>query len=362
LLPRLLLPGPDRAQLKLPLQMLAQASKPVLLVGMGALWQSASAEVLALAERLGAPVLTTAKCKGVIPEDHSLRAGCIIGGLIERTLITQADLIVAVGLDSIELQPKPWPYTAPVLALSAQPSTDAAVPALLEVVGDLKELLACLAAWTRQGAGWGEQAARVFRDAVVDALNTPSTGFSPQRAMEVARAALPRNTIATCDAGASRLLVVQKWAAYGPREFLTSNGLGSMGYAIPGALAARLAYPGRPVVAFTGDGGFLMAVAELQTSVRENLPIIVIVLDDEEIGLIRIKQELKGIPRFGVQIGGLHWEKLAQGFGADGTVVESEQGLQCALAAALLSGRTTVIAVRIDPSGYVAQFNALREL
>ena len=83
--------------------------------------------------------------------------------------------------------------------------------------------------------------------------------------MEVARAVLPRNTIATCDAGASRLLVVQKWQSYGPREFLTSNGLGSMGYAVPGALGARLAHPDRPVVAFTGDGGFLMAVAELQT-------------------------------------------------------------------------------------------------
>ena len=180
--------------------------------------------------------------------------------------------------------------------------------------------------------------------------------------MEVARAALPRNTIATCDAGASRLLIVQKWESYGPREFLTSNGLGSMGYAVPGALAARLAYPDRPVVAFSGDGGFLMAVAELQTSVREKLPIIVIVLDDEEIGLIRVKQEIKGIPRYGIGVGGLDWEKLAQGFGADGTVVSTEQGLQGAIAAALRSGRTTVIGVRIDASGYVAQFNALREL
>ena len=113
--------------------------------------------------------------------------------------------------------------------------------------------------------------------------------------MEVARAVLPRNTIATC-VPASRLLVVQKWEAYGPREFLTSNGLGSMGYAVPGALAARLAWPDRPVVAFTGDGGLLMAVAELQTAKRENLPIIVLVFDDQEIGLIRVKQEIKGIP------------------------------------------------------------------
>ena len=128
------------------------------------------------------------------------------------------------------------------------------------------------------------------------------------------------------------------------------------------ALGARLAYPGRPVVAFTGDGGFMMALAELQTSVRENLPIIVVVLDDEQIGLIRVKQEIKGLPAYGVHVGGMHWEKLAQGFGADGVVVDNEYAFGDALAAAIRSGRTTLIAARIDPSGYVAQFNALREL
>jgi acetolactate synthase-1/2/3 large subunit len=173
---------------------------------------------------------------------------------------------------------------------------------------------------------------------------------------------LPRDTIATCDAGASRLLVVQKWQAYGPREFLTSNGLGSMGYAVPGALAARLAHPDRPIVAFTGDGGFLMTVAELQTAQHENLPIIVLVFDDREIGLIRVKQEIKGIPLHGVKLGGVDWEKLANSFGADGAVVDTEQALAGALTAALRSQRTTVIGVRIDASGYVAQFNALREL
>jgi acetolactate synthase-1/2/3 large subunit len=262
----------------------------------------------------------------------------------------------------VELQPKPWPYTLPVLSLSSVPSQDAFVPADPEIIGDLKALLAGLARWAPEGTGWGEKSAKAFRQDVRDALNTPSTGLSPQHAMEVARAVLPRDTIATCDAGASRLLVVQKWESYGPREFLTSNGLGSMGYAVPGALAARLAFPDRPVVAFTGDGGLLMTIAELQTAQRENLPIIVLVFDDGEIGLIRVKQEIKGIPRHGVQLGGVDWEKLAQAFGADGVEVETEQELSQALATAVKSSRTTVIAARIDASGYVAQFNALREL
>jgi acetolactate synthase-1/2/3 large subunit len=354
--------GPDKDSLKPALDMLAKAKHPVLIAGLGVLWCDADAELVALAERLGAPVLTTAKCKGVIPADHPLTAGCVIGGLIERELVSGADLIVTIGLDPIELASKPWPYTAPVLSLASAPDLDAIVPASLEVIGDLKVMLARLAEWAADGSNWGETAARTFRESVVAALDVPSNGLSPQRVVEVARAVLPHDTVATCDAGASRLLVVQKWHSYGAHEFLTSNGLASMGYAIPGALAARLAYPDRPVVAFVGDGGFFMAVAELQTASRDDLPIIVVVFDDAEIGLIRVKQEIKGVEPFGMGLGGVDWEKIAQGFGCEGCVVETEKALGDALAVALKSGRTTVIAARIDGSGYLDQFNALREI
>jgi len=249
-----------------------------------------------------------------------------------------------------------------VLSLASIPSVDGFVPADPEIVGDLKPLLACLAEFAPEGDNWGEKAAKKFREQVSNALNTPAAGLSPQRAVEAARAVMPRDTIATCDAGASRLLVVQKWESYGPREFLTSNGLASMGYAVPGAMGARLAFPDRPILAFSGDGGVLMAIADLQTAWRENLPIIVLVFDDQEIGLIRVKQEIKGVPAHGVHIGGVDWEKLGHAFGADAAVVETEQALINALGAALNSNRTTVVAARIDPSGYVAQFNALREL
>ena len=363
LLPVLPAVRPDRDSLRPALELLERSRRPIVLAGMGVLWErGASERLVALAERLGGPVLTTSKAKGVLPEDHPLRAGALIGGLIEREIVGQADLIVAVGLDSIELQPKPWPYAAPVLALSSVPSLDALVPADPEIVGRLAPMLAGLAEWAPSGTGWGEAAAREFRRKLAEALDVPSGGLSPQRLVEVAREVLPRETIATADAGAHRLLVVQKWQAYGPREFLTSNGLATMGYAIPGGLAARLAHPDRPVVCFTGDGGFLMAVAELQTAARENLPIVVVVFDDQEVGLIRVKQELKGLPTHGVGLGGVDYEKVAQGLGADGTVVDSKSALGDALAAALRSGRPTVIGARIDKSAYVAQFNALREL
>ncbi len=353
---------PDQESLGPALDALRRARRPIIVVGMGVLWDRAHLALAALAERLEAPVLTTTKAKGVIPENHPLWAGVLIGGLIEREIVGQADLIVAVGLDGVELQPKPWPYTAPVLALSGVPQDDTLLPAAPELVGHLDALLGALAEWAPAGAGWGEAAARDFRRQVAAALDVPAAGLSPQRLVEVARAVLPRETIATCDAGASRLLVVQKWQTYGPRQFLTSNGLATMGYAIPGGLGARLAHPNRPIVCFTGDGGFLMAIAELHTAVREDLPIVVLVLDDQEIGMIRVKQEIKGLAPYGIGLGGIDWEKVAQGLGADGVAVETEPALADALTAAIRNPCPTVIGARIDPSTYVAQFNALREL
>jgi acetolactate synthase-1/2/3 large subunit len=353
---------PDEQSVASAVAMIEKSSRPILVVGLGVFWDAAHSELVQLAEALGAPVLTTSKCKGAIPEDHPLRAGCIIGGIIERELVNQGDLIITIGLDPIELQPKPWPYDIPVLAVSSCPDQDALVAQEQELVGDVGGILRSLLRQLTGDCDWGYSVAKKFREDVRSALDVTTRGLSPQRAMEVVRSMTPRSTIATCDAGASRLLVVQKWESYGPREFLTSNGLGSMGFAIPGALAAKLAYPDRPVFAFTGDGGFLMAVAELQTSVKENLPITIVVLDDEEIGLIRVKQEIKQIDRYGVGIGGIDWERLAQGFGANGIVVSTEAELQNAVTASLLSTQTNLIAVKIDGSCYVDQFNALREL
>src|SRR5262249_50097851 len=99
--PHWIIPGPDRADLKVALDMLGKARRPIVIAGLGVYWCGASAELVQFAERLGAPVLTTTKCKGMIPEDHSLRAGCVIGGLIERKLVMQSDLIVTVGLDAV---------------------------------------------------------------------------------------------------------------------------------------------------------------------------------------------------------------------------------------------------------------------
>ena len=351
---------PHKSSMKAPLQMLKAAERPILLVGLGVFWSKASAELVALAERLGAPVLTTPKTKGAIPEDHALSAGCTFGGLMERKFVSQADLIVTVGLETIELQPIPWPYSTPVLALAGVRDLDGPIPAAAEVVGDLKGILDGLRLWAPEGTNWGERAARAFRQEVAAAVDLPSKGLGPQRLMEVARSVLPRDTIATCDVGASRLFSVPKWLVYAPRQYLASNAIASMGYSVAAAMAARLAHPKQPVVAFTGDGSFMLAAGELHTSVRENLPIIVVVLDNGGLGVMSLKQDLKNIPRTGTVLGGVDWEHLARAFGADCISVETEHALGDALGTAAKSNRTTLIAARMDSSRYVDQYKAMR--
>ena len=289
-----------------------------------------------------------------------MSAGCTFGGLMERKLVSQADLIVTVGLETIELQPIPWPYSTPVLALAGVRDLDGPIPAAAEVVGDLKGILEGLSQWAPEGTNWGERAARAFRQEVAAAVDLPSKGLGPQRLMEVARSVLPRDTIATCDVGASRLFSVPKWLVYAPQQYLASNAIASMGYSVAAAMAARLARPKQPVVAFTGDGSFMLAAGELHTSVREKLPIIVVVLDNGGLGVMSLKQDLKNIPRTGTVLGGVDWEHLARAFGADCISVETEHALGDALGAAAKSNRTTLIAARMDSSRYVDQYKAMR--
>jgi acetolactate synthase I/II/III large subunit len=359
-LPAFLPVMPDRSAMSEPLAKLKAARRPILLVGLGVFWSKASTELVKLAERLGAPVLTTPKTKGAIPEDHPLSAGCFFNGQLERSLINQADLIVTVGLETVEIQPIPWPYSTPVVSLSGVKDLEGPITATTEMAGDLKSMLEGLSQWAPEGSNWGERAARAFRQEVAAAIDLKGTGLGPHQLMEVARSVLPRNTIATCDVGASRLFSVPKWPVYAPRDFLASNAVASMGFSVPAAMAARLARPQQPVVAFTGDGSFMLAAGELHTSVRENLPIIVVLLDNSGLGVMSLKQDLKGIARTGTVLGGVDWEHLARAFGADSTTVDTEKGLGDALGVALKSGRTTLIAARMDSSRYVDQYKAMR--
>jgi acetolactate synthase-1/2/3 large subunit len=178
--------------------------------------------------------------------------------------------------------------------------------------------------------------------------------MTPHEVVEVTRRVMPKNAIATCDVGAHKMMVGQMWKSYEPREFFMSNGLSSMGFGFPAALGAKLIYPDRPVVAIIGDGGFGMTMAEIETAVRENLPVIVIVMDDETLSLIRMNQERKKfpIPTHGVTFRNPDIKALAESFGAFGAKAENIQDFEKFLKQALESGKPAVIQAVIDPMPY----------
>jgi acetolactate synthase-1/2/3 large subunit len=155
----------------------------------------------------------------------------------------------------------------------------------------------------------------------------------------------------TCDVGYNKAVSTQCWPALRPRSFFVSNGLSSMGYGLPAALALKLAHPDRAVACVLGDGGFAMSMAELETAVRLGLGVTVVVLADEALSQIKAGQERKRYEATGTTFGALDYAKLATAFGLDGVEVDDAAGCRRALARSPRD-RPLLVAARIDASGY----------
>jgi acetolactate synthase-1/2/3 large subunit len=166
------------------------------------------------------------------------------------------------------------------------------------------------------------------------------------------RETLPTDTILTADAGQHKVYASRLWECHTPLSYLTSSGLGTMGVAIPIAITAKLLRPRHPVVALTGDGGFLMRVSELETARRENTPIIVVVFNDGYLNLIKRKQESQGYAVLGSQFASVDYVQVAQGFAFQAIQVADESSLCQALQRAVASDTPWVVDVLIDPEGY----------
>ena len=363
------LPQPAAADLDGAVALIKKARRPVVLAGLQC--RAADAKWLrAFAEALPAPVLTTYKAKGALPEPHPLALGVFTGGALEEPVVARADLIIAFGLDTVELIPRRWSYTAPVLSLvrgqSGAPARSAVVgggyftPAL-EVVGDLGVILEELAPRLHQHhADWDVVEVDRLRRERRRALEIDVPGLAPHRVVQITRELTAAGTIATVDAGAHMFQAAEYWQAVELGEFLISNGLATMGFALPAAIAAQLACPEQRVVCFTGDGGFMMVAAELETAARLRLPITVIVFNDAALSLIEIKQEQKGYAGASMRYAGPDLALLARSFGVAAWTAADEAGFAGALVAAQGAPGPTLIDARIDPSGYRRMLEIVR--
>ena len=349
---------------------LRAARRPVLLLGAGAIPQTAAIRA-ALAGR-GIPALHTYRARGIIPDSAAEAAGLVTGGTMEWPLLAAADLIVGLGVDEAEMIPARWDYAARTILITgpaaSPPSTAGSyftgatavrMPLALaaEVLGEVPA--------DGPGHDWPPDAGRAAKTdaaARLAAAATASPGLlAPQQVVAAVRACTPPETIAAVDAGAHMLVAMPLWEVSEPGRLLVSSGLATMGYALPAAIAAALCAPQVPVVAFTGDGGLGMTLAEIETAVRLSLRVIVIVFNDAALSLIKLKQKPAGQGGDeAVSYRPVSFAAAATAMGAAAAAVTTEQGLATALAAALRRPGPTVIDASVDPAGYLAVMDLSR--
>jgi acetolactate synthase-1/2/3 large subunit len=335
--------------------LLASSERPVFALGVGA--RHAAEPLRALLEGRGWPVLTTYKAKGIVSEQAEHAAGLLTGATIEAPVLEGADLIIGVGLDPVELIPAAWPYDAPLLALGEWPLADGYFTPEAELVGPLDELLALVAEQLRSVGGPPTPRMAELRET----MRIPTAGLAPHEVVDAARARAPAGTIATVDSGAHMLVAMPLWTVDGPGEALISSGLATMGFALPAAIAAALARPGRRVVCFTGDGGLGMTLAELETLARLALPVVVVVFNDSALSLIEIKQASEGHGGTGaVRYRDSAFAEVARAMGIPARRVEDARGLHATLGEAFDGPGPYLIDAVVDPSGYPAVLAATR--
>jgi acetolactate synthase I/II/III large subunit len=346
-------------------QAVAAAERPILYIGGGVLNAHATDELREVAEAARIPVVTTLMAKSAFPESHELHVGWpgMHGPKWSNWALNKADVMLAAGArfdDRVTGKLSAFAPGATVVHLDVDAAEISKIRhADIPVVGPLKPMLAELAsqlasqavpgrtdAWLAQIAEWREQFPLRYGNG--------GDLLKPQRIFETLRdlTAGRDDVVWTTGVGQHQMWAMQYLGCDRPRTFVTSGGLGTMGYGIPAAVGAKAARPDATVVCIDGDGCFQMTSQELATAVLEELPIVVVVVNNGYLGMVRQWQDMFFEERLS-QIHLTHavpdYALLARAYGALGFTVENEEELQGTLAEALASGRTAVVDCRVDP-------------
>lgn len=348
-------PEPAPSQVSRAVRTIAGAQRPVILAGNGVIRGRAHEAVRQFARRLQIPVLHTFMSKGVLPDSDPLSLYTI--GLQARDyasiVMEQADVVIVLGYDFVEYAPCLWNprHDKRIVHLDVSPAeVDEHYIVEVGVMGDLRLSLAQIGERLLPfDSPWAGKARKTVIDGFEAELAGPeSWPMRPQHIMRDLRAALAPDDLVVCDVGAHKLWMARMFPCEVPNACIISNGFAAMGIALPGAIAAKLLYPERRVVAVTGDAGFLMNSQELETAVRLKLPLVILVWRDDGYGVIRWKQQVRFGRTSSVDFGNPDLVRYAESFGAVGHRVTGQSGLQPLLGEALKSDVPVVIDCPVD--------------
>jgi len=350
--------SPAPAQIARAVAELGSAKLPIILAGHGAVRNQAQEALRRFAEKLGIPVATTFHGKGVFPDDHPNALGAM--GFMVHDYVNfgfdQADVIVSVGYEMQEFPPARLNPRGDkkIIHLHRFPAgVDANYPVTVDVVGDIPTALDALAAEVSPKSGLAAvdlKISALLRQEMERGRGDESYPVKPQRLVADSRDALGREDIVLADTGAVKMWMARLYPTYRPNTCLVSNGLSTMGFALPGALGVKLANPQRKVLAMMGDGSFLMNSQEIETARREKIPFVILVWVDNSYGLIKWKMELELQRSSHVDFGNPDLVKYAESFGAKGYFIKRAGELLPTLKAALAEDTVSVIACPVDYS------------
>jgi len=353
---------PHPVQVKKAVKLLLGAERPMILAGGGVIISNASLELLQLAELLMMPVATTFMGKSCFPENHPLSMGNIgmHGTMLANIMILEADVLLAVGtrfqdrstgnLDSFCPDAKIIHIDIDAAEIGKNVEVD--VP----IVADAKPTLSLIRQQLvhkikkQEDSPWIKKV-KTAKEKFLSEMDLGKCELSPPKLLRELRRILPENAIVTTEVGQNQMWAALHFQTFKPRTFISSGGLGTMGFGFPAAIGAKVACPTCPVVDIAGDGSFRMTEQELGTSVTEDIPVIVVVLNNSMLGMVAQWQRLFYGGRYsGVKLGNVpDFAKLAQAYGAEGVRIGSIKEFSDAVKKALNTEVTTVIDVPICP-------------
>ena len=361
---------PSAAQLDRAAEILRAAHNPIVLAGHGAARAGAADAVRRFAETLGIPVATTFHGKGVMPDDHPLALGAV--GFMRHDYVNfgfdSADAIVAVGYELQEFDPiriNPSGDT-PIIHIHRFPAeVDSHYDVAVGLHADMGRSLDALAAAVGPGQSYSAGDGRI-RDLLSGELERGGADdrfpLAPARIVADTRAALGRSDIALVDTGALKMWMARLYPTYEPNTCLISNGLSTMAWTLPGAIAAKIARPEANILVATGDGSFLMNSQEIETALRVGTPMVILIWVDDAYGLISWKMDLEIGHNVDTRFNNPDFVAYAQSFGATGYRISSAAQLLPTLREALAADTVSVIACPVDYSANNALIASLGEL
>jgi acetolactate synthase-1/2/3 large subunit len=345
-----------KRQIEKALQLIAEAERPVIYAGGGVILSNASAELITLATQMGIPVTTTLMGLGAIPGDHPLNLGMLgmHGTEYANFAITECDLLFAIGVrfdDRVTGKTETFAANAKIVHIDVDPAEIGKNKRVdVPIVGDVKAVLSDMLTCLKKNGGHDGWIKKIQHWKQHHPLKCPDDGrLHPQYIIRMMSELLHGDAIIVSEVGQNQMWAAQHFSFKNPRSWITSGGLGTMGYGLPAAMGAHYARPDLPVFDVAGDGSIQMNIQEFGTIAAENIPVKIAILNNRFLGMVRQWQELFYDRRYSyTELPPVEFVKIANAYGIEGIKVESPDEVKSALQASLDCKGPFVLDFRIE--------------